>query len=151
MVMAGLSKPFRRLFRSLKYLFQAFLVTDGDQELISAITQTLPSIQRQRCIFHLNNNVILYIKRHWKQPRLVDLDEDGDDIVSNDAIGSLDNEEDIIALVGSNIGGDGQSTTTRFDKVPDEVTNTCTGLFLLWQHMVYSLSFDHFDWTWALL
>ena len=82
---------------------------------------------------------------------MVDLNEDSDDIISNDAIGSLDNEEDIIALVGSNTGGDGQSTITRFDKVPDEVTNTCTGLFLLWQHMVYSLSFDYFDRTWALL
>lgn len=40
------------------------LITDGDKELISAITRIFPRVARQRCIFHLNNNIILFIKKH---------------------------------------------------------------------------------------
>src|ERR1700754_2155983 len=76
-------------------------------------------------------------------------DDDDDDV--EDMIDVLDDEDDVVMLASLHKGEVGQSATMRFDRVPDEVTNTRTGLFLLWQHMVYSSSLDHFDQAWALL
>jgi hypothetical protein len=127
------------------------VVMDGDQELISAIAQVWPHAQRQRCIFHLSNNMILNIKKYWKRPIYNLFDSSDDDDVNNEAIEPLDDEDDLSLLAGLQQQRDGESTAMRFTKVPDEVTNTRAGLFLLWQHMLYSQSKDHYDQAWALL
>src|ERR1700754_3117200 len=102
---------------------------DGDQELISAITRVWPHAQRQRCIFHLSNNVILNIKKHWKRPIYDTFDSSDDEDVNNEAIGPLDDEDDLSLLAGLVQQRDGESTVMRFTKVPDKVTDTRAGLF----------------------
>lgn len=94
-----------------------------------AITLAMPSVERQRCIFHLTNNIILHIKKHWKRHQPLLLYDDDDDEVNSDAIGPLDDEDDLDMLSGLVQVEVGQSTKPRFDKVPDEVTNTRAGYF----------------------
>jgi hypothetical protein len=56
-------------------------ITDYDSNLKDALNETFPNMQQQICIFHINKNVLLKVKRKWKvPPGVVDVDdEDGPD------------------------------------------------------------------------
>lgn len=127
------------------------VITDGDQELITAISRVWPSTQRQRCIFHLSNNVILNIKKLWKRPVAIPmlLDDEEDDI--DDFPPSPDDEDDFSLLAGMLGVGDRPANDIRFAQVPDEVANTRAGLFLLWQFMLYASSTEVYNQAWDLL
>ncbi|KAG7424273.1 PKS-NRPS hybrid synthetase [Fusarium oxysporum f. sp. raphani] len=58
------------------------VITDKDDQLRNAIRQVFPNTQLQLCVFHINSNVVLYIKKWWKKAN-GSLDSDMDDDQDN--------------------------------------------------------------------
>ncbi|KAM4067420.1 MULE transposase [Hirsutella rhossiliensis] len=56
------------------------IITDKDDQLRDAIRQIFPDTQLQLCVFHINSNVVLYIKKWWMQAKSHELDDDHDKI-----------------------------------------------------------------------
>ncbi|OWT42584.1 MULE transposase domain-containing protein [Pochonia chlamydosporia 170] len=53
------------------------IITDKDDQLRAAARHIFPNAQLQLCVFHINSNVVLSIKKWWKKP--IDSEIDGDD------------------------------------------------------------------------
>jgi len=49
-------------------------ITDGDRQLTDALDEFFPNVQRQRCVWHLNCNLIANIKKLWVKDRRIDFD-----------------------------------------------------------------------------
>ena len=45
------------------------IITDFDKTLKTAVKSIFPQAAQQICLFHANKNVVLNIKRKWKNPR----------------------------------------------------------------------------------
>ncbi|EGU81511.1 hypothetical protein FOXB_07975 [Fusarium oxysporum f. sp. conglutinans Fo5176] len=58
------------------------VITDKDDQLCNAIRQVFPNTQLQLCVFHINSNVVLYIKKWWNEAN-GSLDSDMDDDQDN--------------------------------------------------------------------
>ncbi|KAJ6439180.1 kinase-like protein [Purpureocillium lavendulum] len=55
------------------------VIIDMDDQLRNAIRQTFPDAQLQLRVFHINSNVVAYIKKWWKKA-YESLDSDPDDV-----------------------------------------------------------------------
>ncbi|KAM4061321.1 MULE transposase [Hirsutella rhossiliensis] len=62
------------------------VITDMDDQLRNAIRQIFPNTQLQLCVFHINSNVVSYIKKWWKKDNDSDLDDDAENWDNTDAL-----------------------------------------------------------------
>jgi hypothetical protein len=61
-------------------------ITDYDNALINALKHEFPRSHHQLCIFHMNINVVLHIKKKWRKP----VGTAGDDEEEEDNTGVVD-------------------------------------------------------------
>ncbi|KAJ6439054.1 Transcription elongation factor A [Purpureocillium lavendulum] len=116
------------------------VITDMDDQLRNAIRQTFPDAQLQLCVFHINSNVVAYIKKWWKKAD-DSLDSDPDDV--QESADALDVEE-----LGRENAKVKDMKNAKLGPLPKRVLNTRAGLYLLWSHMVYSKSEEDFNEAW---
>ncbi|KAL5610928.1 hypothetical protein FOBRF1_007045 [Fusarium oxysporum] len=116
------------------------VITDKDDQLRNAIRQIFPNTQLQLCVFHINSNVVLYIKKWWKKAN-GSLDSDMDDDQDNaDAA-------DVQELERGNTKVKDMKNA-KLGPLPKRVLNTRAGMYLLWRYMVYTRSEDDFNQAW---
>ncbi|KAH7471908.1 hypothetical protein FOMA001_g13074 [Fusarium oxysporum f. sp. matthiolae] len=116
------------------------VITDKDDQLRNAIRQVFPNTQLQLCVFHINSNVVLYIKKWWKKAN-GSLDSDMDDDQDNaDAA-------DVQELERGNTKVKDMKNA-KLGPLPKRVLNTRAGMYLLWRYMVYTRSEDDFNQAW---
>lgn len=136
-------------------------ITDGDQQLTDALDELFPRVQRQRCVWHLNCNLVTSIKKHWAKPKPPtppermpwDSDDEGEgnngEVVQRAA---QEEAEDLQELNNAHSKpGTGARTKLILGAVPREVCNTRAGFFRLWQHMVFSDTDEEFDMAFDLM
>jgi hypothetical protein len=119
------------------------IITDKDDQLRNAIRQIFPRVQLQLCVFHINSNVVLSIKKWWKKANdSLDSDLNSDDDSSDAA--------DMQELEHSNTKVK-HMRNVRLGPLPKRVLDTRAGLYLLWKYMVYSRSEEEFSQAWLQL
>lgn len=123
----------RQFLTTLNAPLPLVFIPDGDAQLVAALGQYFPGVQQQRCIFHKNQNVIEAIKKHWVKPVAEPSFPDLDSIEDEECLNQHHNQSRSITRSPPTLGG-----------VPEEVANTRTGLYLLWEHMVYGSSKQEF-------
>lgn len=129
-------------------------ITDGDQQLTDALDEYFPDVQRQRCVWHLNCNIITNIKKHWVKPTPGPLPrakphtagqnstQDGTQGTQGDNDGVTEDLQGVNNLHRKpQIDG---RTRLKLGDVPQQVANTRAGFFRLWQHMVFSADKSEF-------
>ena len=135
-------------------------ITDYDSNLKDALNETFPNMQQQICIFHINKNVLLKVKRKWKvPPGVVDVDdEDGPD-----APRLADAEADAAAAEGADESAADHEILQDLNaparteeqlqssRLPAEIPHTREGVLMLWKYMAYSNSEEDFMESWARL
>jgi len=63
-------------------------ITDFDKALKKVISEVYPMVHQQICIFHINKNMVLNIKKKWKGPSEgTEEPRDEDDEAGADALG----------------------------------------------------------------
>jgi hypothetical protein len=115
------------------------IITDKDDQLRAAARQIFPEAQLQLCIFHINSNVVLSIKKWWKKPDDSETDGDEDDADTAD-IHEMERRNTNIK----------DMKDTKLGPLPKRVLKTRAGLYLLWRYMVFSRSEDEFNQAWSL-
>jgi hypothetical protein len=119
------------------------IITDKDDQLRNAIRQIFPHVQLQLCVFHINSNVVLSIKKWWKKANdSLDSDLNSDDDSSDAA--------DMQELEHSNTKVK-HMRNVQLGPLPKRVLDTRAGLYLLWKYMVYSRSEEEFSQAWLQL
>jgi hypothetical protein len=116
------------------------IITDKDDQLRAAARQIFPEAQLQLCIFHINGNVVLSIKKWWKKPDDSETDGDEDDADTAD-IHEMERRNTNIK----------DMKDTKLGPLPKRVLKTRAGLYLLWRYMVFSRSEDEFNQAWSQL
>ncbi|OAQ58088.1 MULE transposase domain-containing protein [Pochonia chlamydosporia 170] len=119
------------------------IITDKDDQLRNAIRQFFPNTQLQLCVFHINSNVVLYIKKWWKKTN--DSEESNLDDNQNNS-----DAADIQELERGNMKVKNMKDA-KFGPLPARVLQTRAGLYLLWRYMVYSRSEEEFTQAWRQL
>ena len=108
------------------------IIIDKDDQLRNAIRQIFPFAQLQLCVFHINSNVVLSIKKWWKK---------AEDSLDSDLNSDQDNSDvaDIQELEHENTKVK-DLRNVKLGSLPKRVSNTRADLYLLWKHMVYNRS-----------
>ncbi|KJZ73158.1 hypothetical protein HIM_07355 [Hirsutella minnesotensis 3608] len=119
------------------------VITDMDDQLRSAIRQIFPNTQLQLCVFHINSNVVSYIKKWWKKDNDSDLDDDAENGDNTDALDVQEMERENTKVKNMR--------DAKLGSLPKRVLNTRAGLYLLWRFMVYSRSEEDFIQAWKQL
>ena len=127
------------------------LITDGDAQLVRALGINFPGVQLQRCIFHKSKNVIDHIKKYWVRSQVQQILEgirEGFELEDLE-VGSDTEEADTADLQRLRASKATVHTTVRrrdpLAQVPNEVANTRSGLYLLWEHMAYSATEEDYQ------
>ncbi|OWT42804.1 transposase [Pochonia chlamydosporia 170] len=116
------------------------IITDKDDQLRAAARQIFPNAQLQLCVFHINSNVVLSIKKWWKKTDGSETDSDSDNADTADIQEMERGNVNVKDMKDSKLG-----------PVPKRVLKTRAGLYLLWRHMVFSRSEDEFNQAWRQL
>lgn len=122
-------------------------ITDYDIAMRNAIARVYPGAKPQLCIFHVNKNVVLHIKRKWdaraatavaqqqaqQQPPTqanndIDLDDDDERVVTR---------INRMAAQGEELG-----------PLPETVEYSKHGVYDLWKYMIYVPTIDEFNTAW---
>ncbi len=132
------------------------VLTDGDAQLARALQTTFPEAFCQRCIFHKAKNVIDYIKKEWLRPALARVLQEfhGEAPIDNEPGDDIEETEEEIQAAIAQLQASKANVDTRREnlgKIPDNVANTRSGLYLLWEHMAYSASKHDFEAAWSQL
>lgn len=119
------------------------IITDKDDQLRNAIRQIFPHAQLQLCVFHINSNVVLSIKKWWMK---------ANDSLDSDVNSEENNSDgaDIQELEHGNTKVK-DMRNVKLSPLPKRVSNTRAGLYLLWKYMVYSGSEEEFNQAWLQL
>ena len=119
------------------------LLTDFEPPLRDALAKTYPEAQLQICVFHINANVVLNVKKKWKTPPGID-DEEPDAVAfqREDEDGQLENRpansqaiteddqsdlQELNALVHDEAHNDGNTVLS----IPNQIPHTKKGVFIL--------------------
>ena len=77
---------FRWLLEQVHLLLKEFeaddptlFITDYDNALINALEHEFPRSRHQLCVFHMNMNVVLHIKKKWRRRAAQEEEEDEDE------------------------------------------------------------------------
>jgi len=122
------------------------ILTDFDKAMKKALRKTYPTAYQQICVFHLNKNIVLNIKRKWiKMAAGAGMqfppppeEEDGAGVL-------LDENDEYVVSSLNNMAKSGATLGT----LPAVVQHSMAGLYLLWAHMVYSRTEEGFNAAWA--
>jgi MULE transposase domain len=131
------------------------IITDKEMALKNALSAVFPSTQQQLCIFHLNKNMALNIKRKCKdatsaeeinaedeavEPPLRSLD----DLEAESDKEEEDEDEDIGVRDLNRPAIEGATDYT----LPGLLDDTPFGIYTLWRVMVYTAKEEDFDNAW---
>jgi hypothetical protein len=116
------------------------IITDKDDQLRTAVQQTFPNAQLQLCVFHINSNVVLSIKKWWKKANNSRIDSDSENADTADIQEMERGNTNVKDMKDIKLG-----------PLPRRVLNTRAGLYLLWRHMVFSKSEEKFNQAWRQL
>jgi hypothetical protein len=122
-------------------------ITDFDAAMKNALGAAFPQAKPQICIFHLNKNIALNLKRKWKreavpagcEPRTEaeELTADEEGIVQR-----LNHEA--FELETTPICG-------RYRSLPSEIEYSKAGCYELWAHIIYAPYEDLFQDAWTMM
>lgn len=111
-------------------------VTDYNDALIKALGHEFPQSKHQLCIFHMNTNVVLNIKKRWRKPVAESLTTSAtmeSSLEGAEAADLEDGDEDLASL-----NAPARNTLMIPSRVPDEIPYTRTALFGLLKIMEYT-------------
>lgn len=124
-------------------------ITDYDTAMRGAIAATYPNAQPQICIFHINKNVTLHIKKKWnKAAALAIAAEQGIQV----PFSQEDDETNLDRVCQESVvdrdrrGVDGQP-----GRALDSVEYSMAGIYKLWEAVVYAPTLDDFTAAWEKL
>ncbi|EFY93967.1 transposase [Metarhizium robertsii ARSEF 23] len=129
------------------------IITDKEQALRTALTNTFPSAQRQLCVYHILANVRAKINARWKDTE----GEDHDDItVESDNDGnalSVDPSDKTAEQLEPELDLDVVARGRVQDEAEDELANPSDdynrkGIFKVFQAVVYTADHDAFKDSW---
>ncbi|KAL1856464.1 hypothetical protein Daus18300_010731 [Diaporthe australafricana] len=126
---------FRWLLQQVHYLLReckaedpTLFVTDYNNALINALESEFPHAHYQLCVFHININVVLYIKKKWRKPAGLTAAEEGGEAEEAEA-----EDPDKATL-----NAPARNKATIPMRVPNDVPYTRQALFDLLKFMEYS-------------
>jgi hypothetical protein len=96
------------------------IITDKDDQLRAAARRIFPNAQLQLCVFHINSNVVLSIKKWWKKTNDSETDSDSDNA---DAV-------DIQGMERGNVNVKDMKDS-KLSPLPKRVLKTQASLYLL--------------------
>ena len=124
-------------------------ITDYDVAMKKAIAEVYPAAKPQICIFHINKNVALNIKRKWNKEAAAQVAA---------AMGvklplSRTQEENNLdrTYEESVVDRDNRSPDSRIGAVPETVEYSMAGMYKLWEGVVYSHTVNDFNAAWEKL
>jgi hypothetical protein len=118
-------------------------VTDYDNALINALESEFPHARHQLCVFHMNMNVVLHIKKKWRKPVGLTAAEADDD--------EAEDAEEEEETAEARLNAPARNTATIPKKVPDDVPYTRQALFDLLKFMEYSTDREVYETAWQRL
>jgi hypothetical protein len=121
------------------------LITDYDNALINAVKHEFPQAHHQLCIFHMNMNIVLNIKKKWRKPMVQaegQIEEEAED---------AEEEESEAATASLNAPARNKATIpTRVPELKD-IPYTRQALFNLVRFMEYSIDREVYETAWQRL
>jgi len=135
----------------------AITLTDFDKAMKNAVARVYPDADAQICIFHINKNVVLQVKRKWDKRAAAEVNAAylaqqgqagvearnrghvGDE--STDFDDGLD-EEDRGVVNRLNRIADGAEP---LGPLPDVIEYSRAGLYKLWEHILYAPTIEGFN------
>ncbi|KAL2272258.1 hypothetical protein FJTKL_07167 [Diaporthe vaccinii] len=117
------------------------IITDYDTALINALEYAFPSVRHQLCVFHMNMNLVLNIKKKWRKatiPIRAEIEEEEE--------GSEEEDPELASL-----NAPARNKAIIPLKVPDNIPHTRQALFDLLKFMEYSNDRDIYEIAWQRL
>lgn len=133
------------------------VVTDDEKALKNALRDQLHA-QQQLCIFHVNKNIVLNVKRKWRkrpnEPRRSNTDDEAlDEPLYDEAEQQAEASEDRQELQALNAPARNDDSVPQFNQLPQQrdVPPSKAGLYALWKLMVYTTDQAVFYQAWDML
>lgn len=128
------------------------VLTDYEKSMKKALKRVYPNANQQLCIFHVNKNVVLHIKRKWNKREAarilaektgtavpIVLDDGPEDLLELD-------EEDLAIVDRLNRAGNHEQAVSQ--PPPEHVEYSRAGFYKLWEHVLYAKTLDGFTTAW---
>jgi len=134
------------------------VITDYDQAMKNAIARVYPEAKQQICIFHVNKNVVLHIKRKWDAQAAAAVASDfaaqtpasrppqsAQPLPANDSRDEdIDPDDQRVVQRLNNLASDRGNPAT-LGPLPDQVEYSKAGLYKLWEHVLYAATVEDFQ------
>ena len=129
-------------------------ITDFDTAMRNAIARVYPDAKSQICIFHVNKNVVLHIKRKWDNQAAATVAAvhqppsaaEPNEAQPNNGINFNDDDDRIVERINRLTIHD-----EEIGPVPETVEYSRAGLYNLWVHMMYARTVNDFNVAWERL
>ena len=124
------------------------IITDFDKTLKAAVKSIFPQAAQQICLFHANKNVVLNIKRKWKNPANPTDIRPGDQAVNPPMLQVPGQEPEPGVQALNALARTGEAV----DRISaEDVEDSRAGVYLLWKHMIYAKTVDDYNHAWEVL
>jgi hypothetical protein len=118
-------------------------ITDYDRAMKAALAQIFPQATPQLCIFHVNKNVVLHIKKKWDPKEADKLRHTQGQATQTQPIEPRDEktvDDDDFGVV--NRMNRISESLTELGSLPSTVEYSRDGFYKLWEHVMYSATLD---------
>jgi hypothetical protein len=124
-------------------------ITDYDNALMNALKYEFPQAHHQLCVFHMNMNIVLNIKKKWQKPTAPGEEEAEEEAEEE----TEDAEEEEAEAAIASLNSPARNKATIPTKVPElkDIPYTRQALFDLLKFMEYSTDREVYDTAWQRL
>ena len=122
------------------------IVTDSDAALKSALKTIFSGSRQQQCIFHINKNVVLNVKRKWRKPGGPEINTDNEEVL--EPLSRLPDDEEVDSDVVRDLSTP-DNESGKNPSAPAQIEHSMAGLFKLWKNMVFTIDETEFDENWT--
>jgi hypothetical protein len=144
-----LMKQVDRTRQSINAKPPVITITDYGKAMRAAVAKVYPMAKPQICVFHLNKNVTLHIKRKWNKEAAIAVAEAPGQPQPRSQVED-ENQLDV-AQVERVVDRAGRGPDNGAQRTPDAVEHSMAGLYKLWEAVVYSHTVDNFNTAWPRL
>lgn len=136
-------------------------ITDYDKAMKNAVKRVYPNAMPQICIFHVNKNVVLHIKKKWdkKAAEAIRCAFESAQGSHEAQLGGQDSQED-----DEELDEEDERVMRRLNRMaidphhqesiptdPELIEHSRAGLYALWGHVLYAITLEGFHEAWERL
>ncbi|KAK5651079.1 hypothetical protein OQA88_13699 [Cercophora sp. LCS_1] len=126
------------------------VITDGDSSVIKGLDKYM-GVQQQRCVWHLNGNMVKAIKKRWRKYENPVPNSAGDNGENNESAEAVREDLKEVHRLHAKPGTNTRTVRETLGDLPGSIALMRTSFFFLWKHIVFARTVEDHERALALM